>query len=101
MQESETMLDRVYEQKPDIVTRRIAEQVILVPIKGKVADMQRIFMLNTVGDFVWRQFPETIPVKTICDQVRDNFLVTADQARQDVCEFIDQLIDLELIAEVR
>jgi hypothetical protein len=100
MQKSEARLDHVFAQKPDIVTRRIAEQVILVPIKGKVADMQRIFMLNTVGDFVWRQLSESIPLKNICDHVRDNFMVTAGQARQDVCEFIDRLIDLDLIAEV-
>jgi len=91
--------DRVYLQKPDIVTRRIAEQVILVPIKGKVADMQRIFMLNPVGDFIWRQLSEKIAVKTICDRVLDNFTVAEDHACRDVCEFIGRLIDLDLISE--
>jgi hypothetical protein len=101
MRKSAEVLERVYSQQPGIVTRRIAEQVILVPIKGKVADMQRIFMLNAVGDYVWRQLTENIPVKTICDLVQDNFMVTVDQARLDVCEFIGQLIDLELISEAR
>lgn len=100
MQALEPILDRIYQKKSDIVFRQIADQALLVPIKGKVADMQRIFMLNGVADFVWQQLSGENPVTSICRRVEENFDVTAPQARQDVCEFIGQLLDLDLISEV-
>jgi len=100
MRTSEEILERIYRKKSDIVTRQIVGQVILVPIRGKVADMQRIFMLNAVGDFIWQQLTGESPVASICSRVEENFTVAADQARGDVCEFIGRLIEQELITEV-
>ncbi len=97
----ETILDRVYQKKSDIVSRNIAGQAILVPIRGKVADMQRIFMLNPVAEFVWEQLSGENRVNQICHGVEENFTVNGSVARNDVCELIDRLIDLDLICEVR
>lgn len=100
MQTPPAMLDHVYQQRSDIVSRQIADQAILVPIRGRVADMQRIFMLNPVADFVWQQLSADNSLKTICGRVEEHFAVAPAQARQDVCEFISRLLDLELISEV-
>lgn len=97
---TDTMLDRVFQKKPDIISRNIAGQALLVPIRGKVADMQRLFMLNAVAEFVWDQLSEKKPVGHICRRVEENFTVTLATAREDVCELINRLVDLELIVEV-
>ena len=101
MPASENMLDRIFRKKSDIVARNIAGQAILVPIRGKVADMQRIFMLNAVAEFVWERLSGETPVNHICRQVEENFTVTGPTAENDVCELISRLMDLELIVEGR
>jgi hypothetical protein len=94
------MMNRIYRKKPDIISRNIAGQAILVPVRGKVADMQRIFMLNSVAEFVWEQLSGEIPVNRICRRVEENFTVIPTIAENDVCELINNLLDLELIFEV-
>ena len=98
--DSDVMMDRVYRKKPDIVSRNIAGQGILVPVRGKVADMQRIFMLNSVAEFVWEQLGGETPVNHICRRVEEHFTVDAPIAKNDVCELIDRLVELELVCEV-
>ena len=43
----------VYARTPDIVPRQIAGDTILVAVRGELARLERIFVLNTVGEYVW------------------------------------------------
>ena len=46
---------KIFKKKKEIVSREIAGETILVPISGKLADMQRIFSLNPVAEYIWNQ----------------------------------------------
>ena len=46
---------KIYKKNGDIVTRRIAGDLFLIPIRGKIAEMQRIFVLNPVGECIWQE----------------------------------------------
>ena len=45
-------LSRIYIREKDIISRDIAGETILVPIRGNLADMQCVFTLNPVGIFI-------------------------------------------------
>ena len=42
-------LDTIYQHSPDVVARQILGETLLVPIRGELADLQRIFALNPAG----------------------------------------------------
>jgi hypothetical protein len=44
----------VYRKKKDLVTREIAGETLIVPTRGNLADMQRIFALDGVAAFIWQ-----------------------------------------------
>jgi hypothetical protein len=90
---------KVYRKSPDIVTRTIAGELFLVPLRGKVADMQRIFSLNPVGELIWQEIDAHKSLSDIRDQVVSNFEVTAETATEDIEEFIAELLQAKLIAE--
>lgn len=92
--------DTVYRIKDEIVARKIADETILVPIRGKLADMQRIFSLNPVAEFIWSFLEKEATVKTILSSVVDEFNVEADQAEKDFWELIDDLRNENLIEQV-
>ncbi len=92
--------EHVFKKNEDVVTRKIADQLILVPIKGNVADMQRLFMLNPVAEFIWQQLDGKCSVAVICEQIANGFIVDQQNAEKDAFEFIGQLIDFQLINEV-
>jgi len=91
------MMGTVYRKNEDIVTRKIAGELFVVPVRGKLADMQRIFVLNTVGEYIWQQIDEQKSLEDIRKGVIDRFDVGEDTADSDIREFISGLLDEGLI----
>lgn len=73
------------------VTRRIADETILVPITGTVADLSAVYTLNDVGSFVWHLIDGRRSAQTIADAVSAEYDVTLEQAAQDVDELLTTL----------
>ena len=46
--------NKVYCPSGHVMMRNIADETILVPISGNLANMERIFTLNDVGACFWR-----------------------------------------------
>ncbi len=82
----------------DVVTRTIMGETILIPIRGNLADMQVIFALNPVADFVWKQLDGKKDINRILEAVTTEFDVEPEQAAGDLKDFLGQLLDEGLIA---
>jgi hypothetical protein len=93
----ENMQTKVYKKNADIVTRRIADELFLVPIKGNIADMQRIFTLNPVAEYIWQQI-DMKNLKEIRDGILGRFDVEKERAEADIEEFIRELSEADLIS---
>lgn len=91
-------IGRVYTKKESIVTRKIMDETILVPISGDVADMRRLFSLNPVGEFIWEQLDGKTTLKDIIKRLQDAFEVGDEIALADTTEFINDLLNANLIA---
>src|SRR5947209_15090125 len=48
-----TGLDATYARDPDFVSRRIADEVIVLPIRKNLGDLESIYTLNEVGARIW------------------------------------------------
>jgi hypothetical protein len=91
---------KVFKKNESIVSRKIADEMLLVPVRGELADMQKIFSLNPVAEHVWECLDGTLDFKDICNKIVDSFDVEQKQAETDVFEFIDDLLAADLIVEV-
>ena len=86
-----------YRKKENIVTRSIAGETLLVPIYGELANMERIFTLDPVAAFIWEQLDGSKSLKDIRDGVLYKFDVGKEQVEADIAEFIDELLEADLI----
>lgn len=86
-----------YQKIDSVVSRYVAGETILVPIRGKLADMQKIFALNKVADFIWQRLDGEKNLSNILDDVLNNFEVERTQAESDVQELIMDLLKENLI----
>ena len=86
-----------YQHSANLLTRQIAGETIIVPIRGKLADMQHIFALNEVGERVWKLIEEKQSFGEICRQIHEVFDVPSAQAENDVREFLGELVQAGLI----
>lgn len=90
----------VYRHGKDIVLRKVAGQVLLVPIRGTIAEMEELFVLEGVGGVVWDMLDGRHTLDEVIDGVANAHEVARDQAVTDVAEFIGTLVAAGLIEEV-
>lgn len=93
------MLDKVFRKNKDIVTRRITGELFIVPVRGKLADMQRIFTLNPVAEYIWDALDGHTRVEEIRKGIVSVFEVEETEAASDIDDFITELLKAELIRE--
>ena len=92
-------LSHIYLREKDIISRNIAGETILVPIRGNLADMQHIFTLNPVGLFIWKQLEGEKKLSDILESILENFDTSHEQATADLLEFISQVVETGLATE--
>lgn len=92
--------ETVLTKREEIVSREIAGETILVPIRGKLVDLQRIFSVNPVGAYIWRQLDGQKTLAEVRDGVLETFEAETQRAEADLREFIAELLVAELIRKV-
>jgi hypothetical protein len=93
-------LKGIFRKLGEIVARDIAGETILVPVRGNLADMQRIFSLSPVAAFLWEQIDGRQDLEVILSKVIEDFEVEREDATSDLLEFITELLESGLIEEV-
>ena len=88
---------KTFKRNDQIVLRKIAGELFLVPIKGRLADMRRIYVLNPVAEYIWKELDESRSLQDICNNVISTFEVSRQQAKLDICELIGEMLEEELI----
>ena len=83
-----------YEKDENIVSRKIADELILVPIKQKVGDIQSMYTVNEVGSRIWELIDGGTSVEAIASVLTQEYEVEATQAEADTREFLEQLMQI-------
>ena len=86
-----------YKKKDNVVARQVAGEPLLIPIRGKLADMQQIFALNEVAQFIWKQIDGAHTRAQIAEAVVNAFEVSEEQAAKDLDAFLDVLLRESLV----
>jgi hypothetical protein len=76
---------------PDFIFRRIADELILVPIRQQVGDLQSIYTLTPVAAQIWEWLDGTHSVGQIIRRLTDEYDVTEHSAESDVLAFVSEL----------
>jgi Coenzyme PQQ synthesis protein D (PqqD) len=79
------------------VSRKIAEETLVVPIRGKVGDLNCIFSLNPLGSELWNQMQQEFSAAELTDWVLERYDVTPEVAASDVAAFLKDLESVSLI----
>jgi hypothetical protein len=80
--------NRYFIKGKDLVTRSIAGETIIVPIKNKVGDLDSIYTLNEIGTMIWELIDRKKSVSEIAEAVCDAYDVTPEEALKDTFDFL-------------
>jgi hypothetical protein len=95
------MNERIFVRNANVVSRTIGGELFLVPIRGRLADLQRIFALSSVAACIWELLDGEKSIGAVCEGIVERFDVPDERAVSDVREFVAQLLDAGLIEERR
>jgi hypothetical protein len=84
-------MEEIYQKNPDVVYRIIAGEAILIPITRQAQAAGRMLTLNETGAFIWERLDGKRRLGEILEELRDEYEVEKETARQDLLEMISSL----------
>lgn len=90
-------LSLVYQRSDSLVTRDIAGEKIIVPVRGRVGDLNSIYTLNSVANEIWTLLDGTRTLGQILRQLEDEYDVPWTVLAEDVERVLDELSSEGLI----
>jgi hypothetical protein len=84
----------------EVVSRKIEGELIIVPIRSGVGDLNSLYTLNPVGSVLWDFMTEGHTVAEMVQRVCEEFEVTKSQARKDIELFLGSLLEEKLVLPV-
>ena len=97
--ESALVKERLLRRSSDVVHRQVAGETFLVPIRGRLADMHDLFVLNEVGSFLWERLGDWRAPADLAADIAAAFDVEEVEARGDVESYLGQLVEAGLAEE--
>ena len=89
--------EKVFAKNPDIVARKIADEMILVPILKSATDLSEVYSMDKVGALIWELIDGVLTVEQITHAITAKFKVEPNQAETDIKEFLTELEDVNAI----
>jgi hypothetical protein len=95
--EPRNLKDLTFSKKDDFVTREIAGETIIVPIRKQAGDLESIYTLNEVGTTIWAMIDGKTKVSKIIESIHQTYIASSEVAAKDVTEFLQSLKEAGLI----
>ena len=84
-------------KRSSIVTRKVVDEKILVPIQRQLGEQHCIYTLNEVGEWVWDHIDGQRTVRDLAQGVIGEFETTKQAAEADVRRFLGSLLEERLV----
>ncbi|MEO0460213.1 MAG: PqqD family protein [Myxococcota bacterium] len=90
-------LGRIYVRSQDTVTRTIAGETFIIAIRGELANMEKMFVLDDVGRVIWNLIDGKHSARMIAERLTEEFDVNVETASRDTDELLNRLAELNLV----
>lgn len=77
--------------KSKFVAREVADELVIVPLTGNVAQMNELFTLNETAGFIWKNITENDSVASLTSKMTDAFEIDDATAQHDIEQFLKKM----------
>ena len=78
--------------KKDYVLRQVANTWVVLPLGQETVSFNGMLKLNESGAFLWKALETGADAEGLVQALTGEYTVSQDQARADVAEFLEKLI---------
>src|ERR1700691_4370507 len=89
---------QVFVRSRAVVSRVVAGETLIVPVRGKVGDLASIYSFNETGSLIWKLLDTPRMVGEVVGGVADEYQIDTEQVRLDVLRFLGEMRGVGLIA---
>jgi len=88
---------QIFVRSRAVVSRVVAGETLIVPVRGKVGDLASIYSFNETGSLIWKLLDSPRAVGELVSGVAEEYLVDTEQVRQDVVRFLSEMRGVGLV----
>ncbi len=86
------VLDSVCAKSDDIVSRKIEDEILIVPLVGGIGDTDgELYTLNITGQAIWLRLDGNTTLRDIVSALADEYGAAAGELEADVLGFTGEL----------
>jgi coenzyme PQQ synthesis protein D (PqqD) len=89
-----------YLRSSAVVSREIADETLVVPIRGGAGDLDSIFSFNPLGSELWGLMENEVSVEEMTSWITEHYEVSQQQALGDIREFVGELLGAGLVTSI-
>jgi hypothetical protein len=88
---------QVFVRSRAVVSRVVAGETLIVPVRGKVGDLASIYSFNETGSLIWKLLDTPRTAGYVVGAVAEEYQVDTEKVRQDVLRFLSEMRTVGLI----
>jgi hypothetical protein len=89
--------EQLFTRSRSVVSRVVAGETLIVPVRGKVGDLASIYSFNGTGSLIWQLLDSPRSLADLIDAVEREYAVEPEQAQKDVTRFLDDMASVGLV----
>jgi Coenzyme PQQ synthesis protein D (PqqD) len=92
-----TQVEQLFVRSQTVVSRRVAGETLVVPVRGRVGDLASIYSFNQTGSLIWQSLESPKGFAELVSIVEQEYAVEHDLARRDVKQFLHDMLSADLV----
>jgi hypothetical protein len=93
----ESHVRQLFVRSQSVVSRCVAGETLIVPVRGKVGDLASIYSFNQTGSLIWQTLESPRTLAELTSAVEEEYAVEHEQAERDVTEFLNDMFSAGLV----
>jgi len=89
--------EQFFTRSRSVVSRVVAGETLIVPVRGKVGDLASIYSFNGTGSLIWKLLDAPRSLHDLVEAVEHEYEVTREQAQKDVKQFMNDMLSVGLL----
>lgn len=94
-------LEQRFRKADNIISRRIAGEAVLVPLRSKAADLDAIYALNETAALVWDLLDGIHTLDQVLDRITAEFEVPRLEAENDLINLVAHFQSVRAVLKVK
>jgi hypothetical protein len=87
----------IFTRSRSVVSRVVAGETLIVPVRGKVGDLASIYSFNSTGSLIWQLLDAPRSLNDLISAVASEYEVGQEQAHGDVMRFVEEMLSVGLV----